>query len=132
MVHTILPSQFRSSSSSFSFWPRVINILLVIGLVSIHMTCPAHFSLLIFMYLTKSGSSCTLYNSKLYLLLYCPLSRTAPKLLRIFLSNSPSALPSAFVSVQISEAYVVTGLTLYNVIFVFLEISCDLKCFLSL
>jgi hypothetical protein len=29
----------------------VLNILLVIRLLSIRMTCPAHFSLLIFMYL---------------------------------------------------------------------------------
>jgi hypothetical protein len=42
-------------------------------------------------YLTRSGSSYNLYKSKLYLLLHCPLSCTAPKiLLRIFLSNRPS------------------------------------------
>jgi hypothetical protein len=76
----------------------VLNILLFIRLLSIRMTCPANFSVLIFMYLTKSGSSYNLYNSKLYLLLHYPLSRTAPKiLLRIFLANSSSsALSSAF------------------------------------
>jgi hypothetical protein len=40
----------------------VLNILIVIRLLSILMTCPAHVSLLIFMYLTKSGSSYNLYN----------------------------------------------------------------------
>jgi hypothetical protein len=84
----------------------VWSIVFVIRLLSIHVTCPAHFSLLIFMYLTTSGAY-NLYNSKLYLLLHCPLSCTAPKiLLRIFLSSSPSA----FVSVQVSEAHVPTGL----------------------
>jgi hypothetical protein len=133
MVHTIPPSQFRSSVPLFPSG-LVLNILLVIRLLSIRMTCPAHFNLLIFMHLTKSDSSYNLYNSKLYHLLHCPLSCTVPKtLLRIFLPNSPSALSSAFVSVQVSEAYVATGLTrtLYNVVFVFLEISLDLKCFLS-
>jgi hypothetical protein len=60
------------------------------------------------MYLTKSGSSYNLFNSKLYLLLHCPLSCAAPKIpLRIFLSNSPGAL----LSVQVSEAFVATGVT---------------------
>jgi hypothetical protein len=55
------------------------------------MECPVHFSLLVFMYSTKSGSSYNLQNSKLYLLLHCPLSCTAPKiLLRIGLSSSPA------------------------------------------
>jgi hypothetical protein len=42
-------------------------------------------------------------------------------LLRIFLSNSPSALSSAFVSVQVSEACVATGLNKYNIFFFSLE-----------
>jgi hypothetical protein len=46
MVHTIPRSQFGSSSSSFPSAP-VLNILLVIRLLSIRMTCPAHFSVLL-------------------------------------------------------------------------------------
>jgi hypothetical protein len=62
MVHSIPPSQFRSSSSSFSC-DLLLNILLVIRLLSSRMSCPAHFSLLIFTYLTKSGSSeARMYN----------------------------------------------------------------------
>jgi hypothetical protein len=82
----------------------MLNILSVIRL-SISIASPSHFCPFIFMYLTKSCSLYTLHHSKLYLLPQCPLSCTAPKiLLRIFLSNRPSALSSAFVSIQVSEA----------------------------
>jgi hypothetical protein len=58
----------------------------------------------VLIYLTRSDSSYNLYNSKLHLL-HCVLSCTAWKILhKILLSNTPSALSYAFVSVQVSEA----------------------------
>jgi hypothetical protein len=48
----------------------------------------------------------------LYLFLYTPFSCTAPKLrLSILLSNTLNNLSSVFDSVQVSDAYVSTGLT---------------------
>jgi hypothetical protein len=74
------------------------------------------------MYLTKFGSSYNLYNSKLHLLLHCPLSGTDQKILqRNFVSNSPSDLSSTFESVQVSEEYVATGLVAYKLICEFLH-----------
>ena len=75
--------------------------------------------------------SCT---SLLYLFHQCPPLHTGTNILqRIFLLKVLSLLSSFFVIIQVSAAYVGTGLTsvLYIWISVFLESNCDLKCLFS-
>jgi hypothetical protein len=82
-----------------------------------------------FIYSTRSSSSYNVRNSKWHLLLRCPLSCTAPKLLlEILLSDRPSALWSDFVSVEVSEGYAALGV--WCIIYCANWNRYDLKCFL--
>jgi hypothetical protein len=95
------------------------------------MSCPAQSFILIHM--TMSGPLSKSYSSWLHLFLYKPFSCTAPKMhLSIFLSNTLNNLSSVFDSVQVSDAYVSTGLTStsYVNVLVFPGIKCDFTCFL--
>jgi hypothetical protein len=84
--------------------------------------------------LTMSGLLYNSYSSWLHLFLHTPIFFTAPKMhLSILLSNTLNNLSSVFDSVQVSDAYVSTGVTstLYLNVLVFLDIKCDFRCFLS-
>jgi hypothetical protein len=92
----------------------------------VHTTCPHQRSLFILIHLTIRDSSNYWYISLLCLLLQSPLSYSAPKMhLRILLSNEHRNLSSIFFNVQVSDAYIITGLTdvFYISSLVFLDTS---------
>jgi hypothetical protein len=74
-----------------------------------NMSCPAQS--VYFNNLTRSGSLNNSYTSRFYLFLHTPFSCTTPKMhLSFLLSNTLNDLSSVFDSVQVSDAYVSTGL----------------------
>jgi hypothetical protein len=86
-------------------------LLITTLLLSILITCPAQPNLFILIYLTMSGSLNSSYSSWFYLFLHTPFSCTAPKMhLNILLSDTLNNLSSVFDIVQVSDAYVSTGL----------------------
>jgi hypothetical protein len=58
-----------------------LNTFLGIRVPSIFWACPAHWSLLSLIHVTRSGSQYSSYNSLLYLILHWPLSWTGPQIL---------------------------------------------------
>ena len=101
MASSVTPSFHLSFCLPLCLLPyNTATRTLLVGLCSsIPITCPAHFTRLILMYVTTSISLYNVYSSLLYFILHSPLSFVGPKIaLKIFLSKTPKIASSEHIN----------------------------------